>query len=247
MRKEKEVLEELAKLQAELDETDSLISETSQLQGAHGSTNNEQETVQENKLRGLERAKAQKQLHHQRLSESTEKAQKQEYHYKKIDPFTGAQVDCAIDQILESRLEVPQLRIPSLESRDDYVKWAEAVRSYLYVRGVMHVLNETEEENVPGMYGGRKATLRDRDDALARFIISTALTETQCVHVRYKETAEQYWAAFKQSYGPRDGSGERYITEAEVHARLMARPTEAETMGRRPRPRRGRGRGRGRS
>lgn len=95
---------------------------------------------------------------------------------------------------------------------------------YLLARGVSYVLNETDDENVPGTYDGMNTTLRDRDDALARYIISTALTESQCVYVRHKETAKEYWRAIKLAYGPSDCSAEDFMTDGQLIARLREGP-----------------------
>lgn len=61
------------------------------------------------------------------------------------------------------------------------------------------MLNETDEENTSGTYDNLNTTLRDRDDARARYIISTALTESQSVYIRDKETAKEFRIAVQPS------------------------------------------------
>ena len=84
-----------------------------------------------------------------------------------------------------------------------------------------YVLDESDEENVPGVYDNLHTTLRDRDDALARFIISTALTKPQCgAYVQGEETAKQFWRAIKLNYKPRDSPDEDSLTPAQFLAKL---------------------------
>jgi len=126
-----------------------------------------------------------------------------------------------IGEVLESRPKVPELRIQFLGSYpNNYASWAEQVRMYLFARGVSYVLNETDEENIPGTYDSLNTTLRDRDDALARYIISTALTKSQSVYIRDKETAKGFWIAIKLAYGPSDESAEDFMTDSQLITRL---------------------------
>lgn len=82
------------------------------------------------------------------------------------------------------------------------------------------MLNETDVENTPGTYDSLNTTLRDRGDALARDIISTALTESQSVYIRNKDTAKEFWIAIKLAYGPSDGRAEDFMTDDQLIARL---------------------------
>ena len=163
-----------------------------------------------------------KEAEHQRLLKSTEKCVEQDLRYIRQDLSTGAiENGKTISQILDLRPDIPELRIQSLEWHlNNYLIWAEQVRMYLLARGVHYVLEESDEENIPGTYDSLNTTLRDHDDALARFILSTALTDTQCVHIREAGTAKQSWAAIKKWYGPRDGSEEEYVTAAQLMEKL---------------------------
>ena len=204
-------------------------------------------------LQTLETNKKLKQKEHQQLLKSTEKCIKKEPRYKRQDPLTEAMddpdIDYSISEVLNQRPDIPQLHIQSLELYpNNYLTWAEQVRMYLLARGVLYVLDESDEENEPGIYDSLNTTLRDRDDALARFIITTALTKLQCVHVCDKATAKQYWTAVKSRYGPRDGTDEKYVTPAQLMAKLDedVKLNEDENSGK-VKGRRGKGRRRGRS
>ena len=176
-----------------------------------------------NRIQDLVVSKTQKQKEHARLLQSTEKCVKQQYLYKRQNLVTGdiPDMDYTTEQILNSRPEIPELLIQSLEAypRNNYITWAEQVGTYLFARGVFYVLEEADEMNLPGIYDSLNTTLRDRDDALARFILSTALTKEQCMAlVPSAETAKQVWTAIRRSYGPRDGSSD--LTTQQILARL---------------------------
>lgn len=65
------------------------------------------------------------------------------------------------------------------------------VRAYLALKSVLYVVDEAEEENVEGYYETPYSSLRDRDDATARFIISTALMPEQMWLVMDQKTARK--------------------------------------------------------
>lgn len=48
------------------------------------------------------------------------------------------------------------------------------------------MLDELDNDNIPGIYDSLNTTQRDHDDALARYIITTALMKDQCVWVTDK-------------------------------------------------------------
>ena len=246
-KKEAEIHSKLSSLQEDIKQIDKdiLVAQIGQ-----AGASSERLSQLDTNLQTLETNKKLKQKEHQQLFDSTEKCVKQEPRYKRQNPLTGAipdpDIDYSIDEVLTQRPDIPQLRIQSLELYpNNYLTWAEQVRMYLLARGVLYVLNESDEENVPGIYD---TTLRDRDDALARFIITTALTKLQCVHVCDKTTAKQYWTAVKSRYGPTDGTDERYVTPTQLMAKLDedVKLNEDENSGKVKR-RRGKGRRRGRS
>lgn len=249
-KKEAEVHSTLASVQKDIEQIDKDILAARSIQ-AEGSS--ERLSQLDAKRRTLETNKKIKQIEHQQLCKSTEKCVKIEPRYKQKDPLTGAipdpDIDYSISEVLNQRPYVPQLRIQSLEHHpNNYLTWAEQVRMYLLARGVLYVLEESDEENVPGIYDSLNTSLRDRDDALARFIISTALTQLQCVHVCDKPTAKQYWTAVKSWYGPRDGTDEKYVTATQLLAKLTEDVRfNVDENGRKVTRRRGKGRRRGRS
>ncbi len=146
--------------------------------------------------------KAELQAQYGKLCKSTEQCRKVELRYSSKNIVTGVESTRGhtIDEVFKSRPEIPELRIHSLSSYpNSYASWAEQVRMYLFARGVSYVLNETDEENTSGTYDNLNTTLRDRDDARARYIISTALTESQSVYIRDKETAKEFRIAVQPS------------------------------------------------
>ncbi|KAG7009764.1 hypothetical protein G7Y79_00001g000360 [Physcia stellaris] len=249
--KEAEVHSRLASVQKDIEQIDKDILAARDTQ-AEGSS--ERPSQSDTKRQTLETKKKLKHIEHQQLSKSTEKCVKQELRYKRKDLLTGAipdpEIDYSISEVLNQRPYVSELRIQSLESHpNNYLTWAVQVRMYLLARGVLYVLEESDEENLPGIYDSLNTTLRDRDDALARFIISTALTRLQCVHVYDKSTAKQYWTAVKFWYGPmRDDTVEKYVTPTQLMAKMDedVKLNEDGNDGKVKR-RRGKGRRRGRS
>ena len=243
--KEKEVNEKLAKLQQEIDAVEGEISRVREAQATQQGSDGQIDQ----QLHDLEKSKAQKQAQRQRLIASTEERvnQKEEYRCKITNFRTGSVREThryySVEEILAERPNVPELRIEPLQLHpNNYLRWALQVRTYLFARGVSYVLDESDDENVPGVYDNLYITLRDRDDALARFIISTALTEMQCgAYLRGEETAKQFWRAIKLDYKLRDGPDEEFVTPAQILARLKDDATERG--GRGNEGRRGRGRG----
>ena len=99
-------------------------------------------------------------------------------------PIEPARAECGytltVEQVLAVRSAVPQTRVRALSlSAINYATLAEQLHAYLIARGFAHVMNETDEENVAGIYDGLSTTSRDRDNALAEFIICTALMDCQ--------------------------------------------------------------------
>jgi hypothetical protein len=152
----------------------------------------------------LSAKKAQLQARYDRLSKSTEQCRKVELRYNPKNIVIGVESTRG-RRGLQSRPEIPEFRILSRNSYpSNYASWAKQVRMYLFARGVSYVLNETDEENIPSTYDSLNTTLGDRDDALARYVISTALTESQNIPIRDKKNAKEFWFAFKLAYGPSD-------------------------------------------
>ncbi len=66
------------------------------------------------------------------------------------------------------------------------------------------MIEELDEEYVDGRYDAPYISLRDRDDATAKSIISTVLTKGQlstAIHrVKHKGTAKQMWMVVKNNF-----------------------------------------------
>ena len=109
------------------------------------------------------------------------------------------------DQVIASRPDIESVRIPSLSRyrKNNYNSWAHLLRCCMMEKEIWYVIKESDEENEEGHYTTPHTTLRDRDDASARFIISTALTPDQLAFFIYEHTAKKMWTQVQHWYGTR--------------------------------------------
>ena len=82
----------------------------------------------------------------------------------------------------------------------NYDTWAKDLKCYLRLSHVWYVIVEPDEENCAGSYETPYTNLRDRDDATARYIISTALKPDQMWLIMKETTAKKAWMRISERY-----------------------------------------------
>ncbi len=100
----------------------------------------------------------------------------------------------------------PEMRVVPLTRPplSNYRTWATELMFWLVGEGVWYVIDERDEENEEGCYDTPYTNLRDRDDATARYLISTALKPDQMRFVMHEKTAKKAWERVKRVYGRYD-------------------------------------------